>query len=258
LLAPPARAYGADVEREPGRLRVAFSTRSPLGTTVDAAAIAAVERTARLLEELGHQVEPAEPDIDGVALAQDFLRIWFAQLAHQIRTTRTRWGVRSRDFELDSLAMEVIARARRAPDYVASYVRWLEYGFRLQQFLAHHDVYMTPTLAQPPPRIGAISTPRWAKTLMRPALSLGLGALIPLANGTIEKVSIENLRGVPFTQLANVTGVPAMSVPLCTFPNGLPLGIHFLADHGGEGRLLSLAGQLERAAPWHARRPDLA
>jgi amidase len=258
LLAPPVRPYRAEVERDPGRLRVAFSTRSPLGTAVDDAAIAAVEQTARLLEELGHQVEPAEPEIDGVALAQDFLRIWFAQLAHQIRTTRARWGVRSRDFELDSLAMEVIARARRAPDYVASYVRWLEYGFRLQQFLARHDVYMTPTLAQPPPRIGAISTPRWATTLMRPALSLGLGALIPLANGTIEKVSIENLRRVPFTQLANVTGVPAMSVPLCTFPNGLPLGIHFLADHGGEGRLFSLAGQLERAAPWHARRPDLA
>jgi len=70
-------------------------------------------------------------------------------------------------------------------------------------------------------------------------------------------VTLENLRGIPFTQLANVTGVPAMSVPLHTFPNGLPLGIHFLADHGGEGRLLSLASQLEQAAPWHARRPNL-
>jgi amidase len=257
-VAPPARPYAAEVECDPGRLRVAFSTRSPLGTPVDPAAIEAVERTARLLEELGHQVEQAEPAIDGVALAQDFLRVWFAQLAHLLQSTRERLGsVSTTDFELDSLAMEAIARSRSAPDYVASYMRWLEYGFRLSQFLAAHDVYMTPTLAEPPPRIGAVTTPAWAATLMRAAMPLGLSGLIPLADGTIEKVSIANMRGVPFTQLANVTGVPAMSVPLHTFPNGLPLGVQFLADHGGEGRLLSLAGQLERAAPWRARRPDL-
>jgi len=62
---------------------------------------------------------------------------------------------------------------------------------------------------------------------------------------------------VPFTQLANVTGVPAMSVPLCQFQDGLPLGMHFMASHGTEGLLLSLAAQLERAAPWRARRPSL-
>jgi amidase len=259
-IAPPERPYSAEVARDPGCLRVAFSTRSPLGTPVDPAAIRAVEQTARLLEELGHHVEAAEPVIDGVALAQDFLRVWFAQLAHLLQSTRERVGpaTSTSDFELDSLAMEAIARSRSAPDYVASYMRWLEYGFRLGQFFASRDVYMTPTLAEPPQRIGALSTPPWATTLMRAAMPLGLAGLIPLADGTIEKVSIANLRGFPFTQLANVTGVPAMSVPLHTFPNGLPLGVQFLANHGGEGRLLSLAGQLERAAPWHARRPALA
>jgi amidase len=256
-LAPPERAYAAEVERDPGRLRIAFSTRSPLGTAVDPAAIAAVERTARLLEELGHQVEPAEPEIDGTRLVRDFLQIWFAQLAHLMQSIRERWKVSEHDFELDSLAMEAIARARSAPDYATSYARWNEYGFQLSQFLAGHDVYMTPTLAEPPPRVGQVGTPPWAATLMRAAFPLGLRRLIPLADGTIERVVIDNLRGFPFTQLANVTGVPAMSVPLYAFPNGLPLGIHFLADHGGEGLLFSLAAQLERAAPWHARRPEL-
>jgi amidase len=257
LLAPPERDYRIEVERDPGCLRVAFSTRSPLGTPVDPAAIAAVEQTARLLEELGHRVEPAEPEIDGVALARDFLRIWFAQLAHQLETARELWSLGPRDFEVDSLAMEAIARGRSAPDYVASYVHWGQYGFRLSQFLARYDVYMTPTLAQPPPPVGQLSMPRWAATVIRAAMPLGLGRLIPMAEGTIEQLAFENLRGIPFTQLANVTGVPAMSVPLHTFPNGLPLGIHFLGEHGSEGLLLALAGQLERAAPWRTRRPEL-
>ena len=255
-LSSPERSYVAEAERDPGPLRVAFSTRSPLGTPVDAAAVAAVARTARLLEQLGHHVEAAEPEIDGPALARHFFRIWFAQLAYQIRIVRERWPAYSHDFELDSLAMDAIARARSAPDYVASYVGWLECGFRLGQFLTRYDVYMTPTLAEPPPRIGRSKTPRWVATLTRAVISLGLGRLIPWAEATVERIAVDNMRGVPFTQLANVAGVPAMSVPLDTFPNGLPLGIHFLADHGGEGLLLSLAGQLERAVPWQARRPE--
>jgi amidase len=151
--------------------------------------------------------------------------------------------------------MEAIAKARSAVDYAASYVRFCEYGFRFAEFLACYDVYMTPALAAPPPRIGSIATPPLAAGLMRAAFPLGLARLIPLAENTIERITLENLRGVPFTQLANVTGVPAMSVPLHSFPNGLPLGIQFLADHGGEGLLFALAGQLERAAPWRDRRP---
>jgi amidase len=183
--------------------------------------------------------------------------VWFAHLAHQMATIRERWDVRTSDFELDSLAMEAIAKARSAPEYAASYVRFGEYGCQLAEFLTRYDVYMTPTLAAPPPAIGRVTTPPWAAGLMRAGMPLGLARLIPLAAGTIESVTLENLRGIPFTQLANVTGVPAMSVPLHTFPSGLPLGIHFLADHGGEGLLLSLASQLEQAAPWQARRPSL-
>ncbi len=93
-----------------------------------------------MLEHLGHHVEPAAPDIDGIALAHDFLRIWFAQLAVQISATREQW--RGRDFELDSLAMEAIAKARSATDYAASYVRWGEYGFQLSEFLTRYDVYI--------------------------------------------------------------------------------------------------------------------
>ena len=256
-IAPPERRYVDEVEREPKRLRIAFSESSPIGTEVDPEAAAAVSNTADLLASLGHDVERGAPAIDGLELARDFLRVWFAHVATNVRDGRERLHARHAEFELDTLAMAAIAESRSAPDYVESYLRWNHYGRRLSEFLAKYDVFMTPTLAAPPPRIGAVKTPAWASSVMRAGMPLGLSRLIPLAAGTIENVTLENLRGVPFTQLANVTGVPAMSVPLHTFSGGLPLGIHFLADHGGEGLLFSLAGQLERAKPWQMRRPPL-
>ncbi|HEX6239348.1 MAG TPA: amidase family protein [Polyangiales bacterium] len=254
-LEAPARPYLDEVAREPGKLRVAFSSESPLGTSVHPAARAGVEQTAKLLESLGHHVEPAQPAIDGLEQTRHFLRVWMAQLALQVKYTRQLLGAGNDGFELDSLAMEAIGSHSSAVEYAESYVMWLRFGAALSEFFTRYDVYLTPTLAEPPPAIGAVKTPAWAARLMRAGLPLGLGRLIAASRGTIEQVTLENMRGVPFTQLANVTGVPAMSVPLCSFEDGLPLGMHFMADHGGEGLLLSLAGQLERAAPWSQRRP---
>jgi amidase len=254
-LAPPERPYAEECAREPRRLRIAFSTRSMLGNEPDPAAEAALQRTVELLAGFGHDVEPAEPAIDGRQFMRDFLHVWFAQLTVHLDEARAAVGARDSDFELDSLSVEAIARARSGPEYAAAYVNWLKYGYQLGVFLNEYDVYMTPTLALPPPKVFAIRTPAWAQASTRALLPLGLGRLIPLAKGTIERTSFENLRGVPYTQLANIAGVPAMSVPLDHFADGLPLGIQFLADHGREGLLFSLAGQLERAAPWKDRRP---
>jgi len=96
---------------------------------------------------------------------------------------------------------------------------------------------MTPTLALPPPRIGQAKTPPWAQALLRAGAPPGLLRLITLAPSTLAQITFEPLRGVPFTQLANVTGVPAMSVPLAQLPSGLPAGVQFMADHGEECRL---------------------
>jgi amidase len=257
VIAPPERSYASEVERDPGKLRIAFCTRSPLGTPVEGEVIEATERTAKLLEELGHSVEHAEPKIDQPQLARDFLMIWYAQLAHMMQEARVLLGARTSDFELDSIAMEAVARGRSARDYADCYVRWTEYGYQLALFLQGYDVFMTPTLAQQAPRIGEVATPPATAALGKALLPLGLSRLIALSPQIVEQAAFQNLAVTPFTQLANVTGVPAMSVPLHTFKSGLPLGIQFLSGHGSEGLLLSLAGQLERALPWRDRRPSL-
>jgi amidase len=220
---------------------------------VDPEVIAAVEKTAVLLSELGHHVEQAEPPIDQPQLARDFLAIWYAQLSHLLQETRVLFGTVAADFELDSLAMEAVALGRSARDYADSYVRWTEYGYQLGTFLQDYDVYMTPTLAQAAPRIGALATPPMAAAVGRALMPLGLSRLIALGSRIIEDIALQNLAVTPFTQLANVTGVPAMSVPLHSFGSGLPLGIQFLGGHGSEGLLFSLAGQLERTSPWVGR-----
>lgn len=252
---PPKRPYLEEVGRDPGRLRIAFSARSPIGTEVDPEIANMLQDTAHKLERLGHYVEPAEPAIDGLALARDFLAVWFANLAHQVELTRAQIGpsVAREDFELDTLAMEALAHAKTATEYAASYWRWNEYGFALAEFMERYDVYLTPALALPPPAIGALDTPAWAVAAMKTFLALGLGKLLGASASTTERIVLRNLRRVPFTQLANVTGVPSMSVPTHHLSSGLPCGMQFSASHGGEGLLLRLAAQLEAEAWLGAR-----
>jgi amidase len=256
-IAPPERPYSEEIAREPGRLRIAFTTRSPLDMPVDPEAVTAVEDTARLLESLGHHVEQAEPAIDGRKLAGDFLRMWFANLAVLVADTRAQTGAGDEGFELDTLAMAAMGRGMNAAEYVQAYLRWNEYGVRLSELHAKYDLYLTPTIAGPPPRLGEVRTPPVLSRVLGVALKLGASRLISLTAGAVDRVARDNLRRVPFTQLANLTGVPAMSVPLHVCKNGLPLGVQFVADHGGEGVLLCLAAQLERARPWAERRPSL-
>ncbi|MET0343584.1 MAG: amidase family protein [Polyangiales bacterium] len=256
-IALPERAYADEVGRDPGKLRIAFSTRSPLGTEVDPEAVKAVEDAARLLASLGHDVEPGEPAIDGVRLAGDFLQMWFANMSVIVAEVRAQTGCGDEGFELDTLTMAAIGRGMSALQYLEGLKRWEEYGRRLAELHARYDVFMTPTTGGPAPEIGSVVTPPALQRVVYAALKLGGGRLINLAKSAIDNVARDSLKHVPFTQLANLTGVPAMSVPLHWCANGLPLGVQFVADHGGEGLLFRLAGQLEQARPWKERRAVL-
>jgi amidase len=212
-VAPPSRSYLSELERDPvahvpdggarvsAPLRIAFSTRSPLGTPVDPEAVKATERTAALLEQLGYSVEQVEPGIDQAQLARDFLSVWYAQLAHMMRDIRNDHGATSRDFELDSLAMEAVASGRSAIDYADCYVRWTKYAYQLGAFFTRFDLYMTPTLAQQPPRIGQLAMPAAAVTLGKLLMPMGLTRMLALAPHKVEQLASANLAVTPFTQL---------------------------------------------------------
>lgn len=251
-IAPPERSFLESAQTPPGKLRIAFSTRSPLGTSVSPEAVEAVEKAVALLQSLGHEVEEGAPDMDMRQMCLDWLNIWFAQCAATVDKVRTDTGCGLQEFEADTLAMLAVGRAIRGDEYATAQARWQSYMISLDKFLAHCDFWLTPTMAEPPLRVGQHATPAVLKGLSRSIAALGGGKLVRLT-GQLEEQALKNLAAVPFTQLANVTGVPAMSVPLHMCGNNLPMGVQFTGTHGDEGKLLSLAGQLEEAAPWFDR-----
>jgi amidase len=253
-LAAPTRSYAEAAASKPGRLRIGFSTRSPLGTPVDREAVAAVNQAAVWLEELGHTVEESEPEMDMKQMSMDWLNVWMAQCAGTVDSVRRQTGCGDEGFELDTLAMAAFGRALRADQYVLSQGRLQQYMIALDKFLGNYDFWMTPTLAMPPARIGAANKPVGQQIVLRAALKLGAEKLL-MKSGIVEQVALDNFKYVPFTQLANVAGTPAMSIPLHWCENGLPLGVHFTGGHGDEGKLLSLAAQLEEAHPWFDHLP---
>ncbi|MBN9113071.1 MAG: amidase [Pseudonocardia sp.] len=254
--ARPAEPFADQARRDPGGLRIGFSTASPLGTPVDPQAVAAVEDAAGLLEAAGHTVEAASSGVDERQLAKDFLTMWFAAVAAQVSETRALTGCGPEAFELDTQVMAAVGRATSAPTYIAAHGRWNDHTRRLAAFHERYDLLLTPTLARPPVRIGELAAPEAIQRASRVLLRAHAAGLLARTN-VLDTLIDQNLSPVPYTQLANITGRPAMSVPLYRTPDGLPLGVQFVGPLGGEGRLLALATQLEAARPWADREPPL-
>jgi amidase len=256
LSAVSERPLAEEVGRDPGRLRIGFLTSSAINSAPHPESLAAVRDAAALLGSLGHEVEEVAPPHDDAGLARDFLTIWFAQAAAIVADTKRHTGSGNEGFELDTLIMAALGRATRAQELQAAVERRTEHIAGLARFHATYDLLLTPTLAAPPPRIGALDTPpplqRVAELLLRTRTTPVLRRV-----GILDSMIDKNLGWVPFTQLANFTGRPAMSVPLYWTTTGLPLGVQFVARLGGEGMLVRLAAQLEQARPWADRRPPL-
>ncbi len=255
---PPGRPYREEAGRPPGVLRIAFSTRSPLGTPVHPEVVQAAEATARLLEGLGHSVEEAQPAVDGLGLAKSYLTLYFGEVAAYIDELEPLLGRRARpdDVEPATWTLGLLGRAFSAAEFVKSKRLWGLASRAMGRFHETYDLYLTPTLACPPVRIGALKPGLAERAALKVVNRLNLGGLVK-ASGVIDKLAVENMSKTPFTLLANFTGQPAMSVPLCWTADGLPCGMHFTARFGDEATLLRLAAQLEAERPWFNRRPPV-
>jgi Asp-tRNA(Asn)/Glu-tRNA(Gln) amidotransferase A subunit family amidase len=145
--------------------------------------------------------------------------------------------------------MAALGRATNGVDYVAAVQRRHEHTRRLTDFFGSYDLLLTPTLATPPPRIGEFDLP---VALQRASDALIKTRTASLLRHTkiVDDMVDKNLGWVPYTQLANITGRPAISLPLHWTADGLPLGIQFVAPLAGEALLVRLAAQLEQALPW--------
>jgi amidase len=256
----PAEPFARAITRPPRRLRIGFSTASPIGTPVHPEAVAAVHQAAQLLQSLGHEVEEAAPDIDGAALARAFIHLYFGQIPASVGYAMAQ-GARRDEFELLTLVMATLGQGVGAGSLTAELIRWNGFARSLAQFHQCFDAWLSPTIAAPPPRHGEGDPAASQQALLRLLLRSGLLKLLARSgamNSSIDQLARESLKQVPYTQLANLTGTPAMSVPLHTTADGLPLGVQFVGRGGEEALLLQLAAQLEQAAPWFDRLPALA
>ncbi len=237
LIAPlPARPYREEVGADPGRLRIGLLTHNPLGTgDVHAEVIAATEAAARLCESLGHTVEHSYPKlIEDPTLVGHFTTIWTADVVDQITKAEREVGVvpGAGDFEPLTLEMAEMGRALGAQSLYDAYHALEHVGMAVAPWWEEFDLLLTPTLAEPPVPLGTFDN-----------------AEMPML-GFLRAAEF-----APFCAGFNMTGQPAISLPLGMSSDGLPIGAHFVAAYGREDLLVRLAAQIESAAPWAARRP---
>ncbi len=254
---PRARPFIEDVTTEPGRLRIAFTSTPFFGESVHADCRAALVDSAKLLESLGHDVEEAEPQIDGAALAKCFLTVVAAEARADIEWLGAQFqrAPRRDDVEVTTWALGLVGRHLRASDY-ANAVRTLQTAGRvIGRFFERYDLLLTPTLASPPVRVGELQPKPAERVALRVLGALGLGGVLG-SDAFLGQMVKQAFGFIPYTPLFNVTGQPAMSVPLFWNSENLPIGSHLIARFGDESTLFRVAGQLERARPWAARVPN--
>ncbi len=223
---PPERPFADEVARDPGRLRIGFSLRPAEGHSVHPDCVAALHDAAQLCADLGHTVVerdlvPLTPEV-GAAVGT----VYAAAVDWILRYWIRRLGREPGPDEIEPLTREYWEQSKAVSggDYLTAVETLQRFSRSVARFLTTVDVWLTPTLAQPP---------------------LPLGSMPGRAGEFVAFAGV----------VANITGGPAMSVPLHWSGAGLPIGVHFLGRYGDDALLLRLAGQLEAARPWAHRWP---
>jgi amidase len=224
---PPERPFAVTMAESPSPLRIAVTSTPPIDVPVDPECVAALTAAAELLAALGHDVREETPPWREADLFDKFIAVWQVGPAlHPVDaallTPLNRGLVES-------------ARTTSAADYGRAVGSLQTLARRIVSFWSEVDVVVTPTLALPPVPIG------WQEEV----------------EGPIEQL-LRNTEFTPFTAIANLTGQPAMSLPLYWSETGLPIGVHAIGPPAGDALLLSLAAQIEAALPWRDRRPPVS
>jgi amidase len=255
---PPARPFLSEVGTDPGKLRIAFTSEPFLGAIVDKDCVKGLETTAKLCQDLGHEVVGATPPIDGKAFAKAFLTIVCVETRATIEEAEVLLNRKAsvKDFEPSTWALGLLGRQCRAPELSRSLNLAHLTARQIGEFFEKYDVLLTPTLAMPPVVTGALQPKGIRAVAMKILGSLNAGRLINMLS-RIDVLAQHVFGFMPYTPLFNVTGQPAMSVPLYWNDEGLPIGMQFVGRYGDEATLFRLASQLEKAQPWSERIPPI-
>jgi amidase len=255
---PPARPFLSEVGTDPGKLHIAFTSKPFLGGIVDKDCVKGLETTAKLCQALGHEIVEAAPQIDGKAFARAFLTMVCVETRATIEEGEVLLNRKAsfRDFEPSTWVVSLLGRQCQAPEFSKSLNLVQRTARQIGEFFEQYDVLLTPTLAMPPVVTGVLQPKGSQLVAMKLLGRLNAGKLISMFSG-IDVLAEHVFEFMPYTPLFNVTGQPAMSVPLYWNDAGLPIGMQFVGRYGDEATLFRLAGQLEKARPWSERIPPI-
>lgn len=235
---PPTRPFLHEVGADPGRLRIALTTTIDSEIKVHPDCVSAVHDAAKLCSELGHEIEEVVPLLNRELVTQSFMVLWSAGCAWTIDGIGMVTGrpIAAAQVEPLTWALYEMGRKQSASTYLLSLSFLQRVARDISGFFLKYDVWLTPTLSEPPVPLGTFDSP--------------------------PEDPLQGLRRaeqfVPFTPICNATGQPAMSVPLYWNAEGLPVGVHFVGRFGDEATLFRLAAQLESARPWAGRKPPIS
>lgn len=240
--------YQEDMKKDVPSLRIAFSTKSPVDTPVSEEADRALRKTVKWLEEQGHHVEEKANPVNGIRLMEDYFMMNSGEIAGMIVSMEEalNQSITAKDMEIMAWVLNEVGKNVTAAEFSASLASWDTATEQMAKFHQHYDLYVTPATAYAAPKVGELTpTSEEIEKL--------------LAVSTMEKkeqqalvydMFLPSLTQTPFTQLANLTGQPAMSVPVHLTAEGLPLGVQFTAPKGKEDWLLRMAHTLEQSDLW--------
>jgi amidase len=233
----PAEAYATVVRRDPGRLRVAMTTANVLGVEPQPECEQAMRAAGELLASLGHEVEEAAPALPGPDALRLFLKVFGPGVSLQLSYGELLAGRTAADDEIEPLsrAMAEQAHALDSIGYLAALAQLQALARGIVAFFAEYDLLLTPALAERPLEIGDCN-------------GVGERPLEDLARSG---------RFTPYTALFNVTGQPAISVPMGFGDDGLPIAAQIVAKPLGEDTLLQVAAQMEEALGLPRQAPAL-
>lgn len=231
----PTRAFSDEVGADPGRLRIAYSTRSASGRPIDVECLRAVERTLSLCEDLGHHVVEDTPRFDVEPTGQATVMVIAVNYLLMVQARARELGREPNPDELESVIRQRIDLARRttAADYAAAIQQLHRTGRQFGEFFERYDIHITPTLASRPLVLGELD----------------------MNSDHLDDYLTRLYEYIPFTGIYNVSGAPACSMPLHWSPDGLPVGVQAGAAVGNEAVLFRFASQLEATDAWSSRTP---
>ena len=252
VIAPPDGTFLQAAMRAPRQLTIALH-QQPLvaNTVVDKEVLIVLEQTAKQLESMGHRVVPAEPDINIEKFWHDFMVVVCTHTAFTIDNIERNFGAHHvKNLEPQTYNMALLGRSLSAVDLAHAKQGWHDSQYQTGLLLETYDMILCPTVPTPAVKHGVLPPSGMDEMLMRSAEVLNKGINMgkyAFSSGMIEKLSHPVLGKMAFTLLGNVTGLPAMSIPVGMSEKGLPIGMQLIGRMNDEAALLSLAGEIERA-----------